>query len=97
MLINFEKKHSLYLNKQYLGNSFTLFIHLAVYFTILILFIVCQAIVDKIMSQNNSEAKAINEQIEAIEQRVKSEKAVLLEKLSELKENKYKKYNYNRK
>ena len=49
------------------------------------------------MSQNNSEAKAINEQIEAIEQRVKSEKAVLLEKLSELKENKYKKYNYNRK
>ena len=47
-----------------------------------------QDTVDRIISQNNKEKKAINDQIADIEQRVKSEKVLLLEKIAELEENK---------
>ena len=40
------------------------------------------------MNQNNKETKEIYDRIEAIEQRVKSEKVMLLAKLVKLKENK---------
>ena len=47
------------------------------------------AFLDTLISQNDTEAKAIGDHIEAIEQRVKSEKAQLLDQLAKLKENKY--------
>ena len=48
----------------------------------------CKASIERIMNQNNKETKYIYDRIEAIEQRVKSEKVMLLAKLVKLKENK---------
>ena len=47
-----------------------------------------QATIDRIISQNNSETKTIIDHVDVIEQRLKSEKEELLEKLAKLKENK---------
>ena len=87
ILNTFEKQHSFYLNKQFLGKSLTFLQKSYHYIELTSKPVVRVENIKRIISKNIAETKVINDHIVAIKTR--EESAVILRKLAELKENKY--------